>query len=149
MAKEIVLDMSGVVLPSRLTKGGTKKRTRKSYPSESVFKKRKNWWMEHDYGEDAANWAASWRFGLPKKRGKKQDWEEKAINNAIRLADRRVGEVAYRMKKFDEPKEVAIKHLDDELREKDKAEKVFRKLVEPDISIYHKKIKPNIFKALS
>jgi len=149
MAKEIVLDMSQEVTPAYLSRGKRKKRTRKSYPSESVFKKRKRWWIEHDFGEEAAEWAASWRLGLPMKKGRKKDWEQAALDRAIKLADRRVAEVAYRMRKFGETKEEAIKHLDEELRKRDKDQKVKGGLVEPDISIYHKKIKPNIFKALS
>lgn len=148
--KEITLDMSQMLLPSYLTKGkGKKRRTRKSYPGEAVYQRRKKWWEAHDYGEDAAKWAAGWRLGLPKKKGKMRDWEVTAIDRAIKLADKRVAEVNYRMETFKESKGKAIKHLDEELRLKDKAEKVNRGLVEPDISIYHKKIQPNIYKALS
>jgi len=146
MVKEITLDMSRVNLPGW---SGKQKRSRSSSPREAVYQKRYKWWIAHDFGEDAARWAAKYRFGKPKRVRNVKPGEVDAINNIIRLADRRIGEVRYRMRTFGETKEQAIKHLDDELRTRDKREKVLGRFVEPDISIYHKKIQPNIFKVLS
>jgi len=127
-----------------------KRRPRLSRPGEKIYQQRRQWWLDHKFGEEAADWAAKWRLGEPLKKGlKEEDKEYTSVKNAIRVGNRRVYTVRYRMKQFGETEAQAIKHLDDELRMKDKADKVKRNLVESDISIYHKKIEPNIYKDIS
>lgn len=132
--------------------GKSKQGRRKSYPGEAAYKKRKQYWQNMGFGEDAAKWAAAWRFGEPKKtRGVKTDEERKSIERAIRTAERRRDMIDRIMRselqRKGRTREEVIAHYDRKLREKDKIRKLADKIkgVEWDTSIYDKSIEPNIF----
>jgi len=148
--EEIEIDFSEVpkytAAPVYKTKG---KRVRRSYPSESVYQKRKQWWLDRGFGEQAAKWAASWRLGEPKKTRRVTLTEKVAIDNAILTAGRRQYAIDYEMRRFNLTREKAIKKLDTRLRILDRDRKIEKGLVEPGISLDSPKIESNIFRDIS
>lgn len=124
-------------------------RHKKSYPGEAIFQKRYNFWIDHKFGDKAARWAAKFRLGEPRKRGPLTDREERSIEDALKIAQRRPAMVAYRMRRYGETELEAIAYWDNELRLKDMAGKVYIGVLPEGYSLSGRKVESNIFKDVS
>ena len=149
--EEISIDMSKAKTPGMRSPTGGHTKERRSRPSEAYYKKRKQWWIDHKFGTEAAAWAASWRLGRPRTTRKLTKAEAIAVDRAIEIGERRPDRVRAAMRSYKKrdgtlyTEKETIKRLDRNLRLMDMAAKSRGGIIQIS-SINSAEVESNIFK---